>query len=253
MTDQPLGVHGHRVVARALAAVPPPGLLVVSIVSIQIGAAVAVRLFETLGSTATAFLRVAFAAVLLLATSRPALGALPRRTIGLLVAFGVGIGAMNMCFYGAIARIPLGVAVALEFVGPLGVAVLTSRRPRDFAWIGLAIIGLLLLSPEIGTGLDPLGVALALAAGIGWANFILLSPRVARVVGSSGLALAMAIAAAFMLPFAVVVGGLERLDVGSLTAALAVAVLSTAFPITLEFEALRRMSALAYGITVTLD
>jgi inner membrane transporter RhtA len=239
--------------ARTAAVVPPPGLLLVSIVSIQLGAAVAVHLFEALGPAGTTFLRIALAAVLLLAATRRRISADARRHVGLLLLFGCAIGAMNLCFYGAIARIPLGLAVAIEFIGPLGVAVLTSRRLGDFVWIGLAVAGLVLLAPDIGGDLDPLGVALALAAGAGWASFVLLSPRVARDVGGAGLALSMVAAALFTLPFALLAGGLERLDTGLLAGALAVAVLSTALPYALEFEALRRMTARAYGVIVTLE
>jgi inner membrane transporter RhtA len=171
----------------------------------------------------------------------------------LLLLFGCVIGAMNMCFYSAIARIPLGIAVAIEFVGPLGVAVLMSRRIWEFLWIGLAVAGLALLTPSIGTDLDPIGVGLALATGAGWATFIVISPRVGRHVGSAGLALAMPVAALFVLPFELAVGGLGRLDLGLLAGALAVAILSTALPLSLEFEALRRMTARAYGVTVTLE
>jgi len=227
--------------------------LVVSIISIQLGAAVAVHLIATLGPLGTTFLRIAFSAILLLVATRGHVGPGARRHVGLLLLFGLVIGAMNMCFYGAIARIPLGIAVAIEFVGPLGVAVLTSRRLRDFLWIGLAIAGLVLLTPEIGGGLDPVGVALALAAGAGWAGFVLLSPRVARGVGNAGLALAMGVAALFTLPFGLAAGGLQRLDPWLLAGALGVAILSTALPLSLEFEALRRMTARAYGVVVTLE
>jgi len=239
--------------ARAAAAVPPPGLLLVSIVSIQLGAAIAVQLFETLGPASTTFLRIALAAVLLLAATHRRISADARRHIGLLVLFGCAIGAMNLCFYGAIDRIPLGVAVAIEFIGPLGVAALTSRRARDFLWTGLAVAGLVLLTPDIGGELDPVGVSLALAAGAGWASFILISPRVARDVGGGGLALAMVAAGLATLPFALTAGGLERLDPVLLVGVLAVAILSTALPYALEFEALRRMTARAYGIIVTLE
>jgi len=240
-------------IARAAAAVPPPGLLLVSIVSIQLGAAVAVNLFDALGPIGTTFLRITFSAVLLLAAARRQIGPSARRNVGLLLLFGCVIGATNICFYGAIARIPLGVAVAIEFIGPLGVAALTSRRLRDFVWIGLAVAGLVLLTPDIGNDLDPLGVGLALAAGAGWAGFVLISPRVARRVGGAGLALAMAAASLFTLPFMLVFGGVERLDLGLLAGALAVAILSTALPLSLEFEALKRMTARAYGVTVTLE
>ena len=245
--------RGSGPFARAAAAVPPPGLLLVSIVSIQVGAAIAVHLFETLGPIGTVFLRIAFSAVLLLVAARQQIGPSARRHAGLLLAFGCVIGAMNMCFYGAIDRIPLGIAVAIEFVGPLGVAALTSRRLDHFIWIGLALAGLALLTPSIGPDLDPVGVGLALAAGAGWASFVLISPRVGRAVGGGGLALAMVAASLFTLPFELASGGLRQLDLGVLAAALAVAILSTALPLTLEFEALRRMSARAYGVTVTLE
>ncbi len=239
--------------ARAAAATPPPALLLVSIVSIQLGAAVAVQLFETLGPIGTTFLRLAFSAVLLLAVARRRIGADARRHAALLLLYGCVIAATNLCFYGAISRIPLGIAVAIEFIGPLGVAALTSRRPSHFLWIGLAVAGLVLLTPNIGSELDPLGVLLALAAGAGWASFILISPRVADRVGGAGLALAMPVASVFALPIALAAGGLERLDPPVLAGALVVAILSTALPLSLEFEALRRMTARAYGIIVTLE
>jgi inner membrane transporter RhtA len=164
------------------------------------------------------------------------------------------LGVMNLCFYGSIARIPLGIAVAVEFIGPLGVAVATSRRPRDFAWIGLAAIGILLLTPDIGGALDPLGVALAGGAGLCWAGFILMSRRLGRALpGTSGLAIGMAVAAVVVLPVELIAGGLGALDVGLVAAALGVAVLSTAVPLSLEFAALQRMSARSYGILVTLE
>src|SRR5436190_2151948 len=202
--------------SRAIEAVPPPGLLLVSIVSIQLGAAVAVHLFETLGPVSTVFLRVGFSAVLLLLARRRQIGRGARRHVGLLLLFGCVIGAMNLSFYGAISRIPLGIAVAIEFVGPLGVAAFTSRRPIEFLWIGLAVAGLLLLTPSIGRDLDPIGVGLALAAGAGWASFVLISPRVAGAVGGAGLALAMLAACLFTLPFELAAGGLGRLDLGLL-------------------------------------
>ena len=256
LTAAPEAPEPHRhagPVARAAAAVPPPVLVLVSIVSIQLGAAVAVHLFESLGPIGTTFLRIAFSAVLLLVARRRQIDARARRHAGLLLLFGCVLAATNLAFYGAIARIPLGVAVAIEFIGPLGLAVLTSRRLKDFVWIGLAVAGLVLLTPDIGGDLDPLGVGLALVAGAGWASFVLISPRVARDVGDAGLALAMAVASLFTVPFALAAGGLERLDFGLLAAALAVAILSTALPLSLEFEALKRMTARAYGIMVTLE
>ena len=223
-------------------------------VSIQLGAAVAVNLFPVLGPIGTAFLRLAFSAVLLLAATRQSISWDARRHAGELLLYGAILGVMNMAFYGAIARIPLGIAVAIEFVGPLGLAVATSRRGRDFVWIALAALGIVLLTPEIGGSLDPLGVALAGAAGLCWAAFTVMSQRIGRALpGHSGLAIGMAVAALVVLPVEVVAGGLGGLNLGLLVAALAVAIFSTALPLSLEFEALKRMTARSYGILVTLE
>jgi inner membrane transporter RhtA len=240
--------------SRAASAVPPPALLLVSIVSIQLGAAIAVNLFPALGTVGTAFLRLAFAAVLLIVATRHTIACNARRHAGALLLYGTILGAMNLSFYGAIARIPLGIAVAIEFMGPLGLAAATSRRARDFAWIGLAILGIVLLTPEIGGALDPLGVALAAATGLCWAAFTVMSQRIGRALpGNSGLAIGMAVAALVVLPVELVVGGLGGLDLGLLALAIAVAILSTALPLSLEFEALKRMTARSYGIVVTLE
>jgi inner membrane transporter RhtA len=248
------GTKPEGPLARVASAVPPPGLLLVSIVSIQLGAAVAVNLFPSLGTVATAFLRLAFAAALLVAATRHTIAKSARRHPGELLLYGTILAVMNLSFYGAIARIPLGIAVAIEFVGPLGLAAATSRRGRDFAWIGLAVLGIGLLTPEIGGVLDPLGVALAAVTGLCWAAFTVMSQRIGRAVpGNSGLAIAMLVAAFLVLPVELVVGGIGRLDPGLLAAAFAVAVLSTALPLSLEFEALRRMTARSYGILVTLE
>jgi inner membrane transporter RhtA len=237
-----------------LTGVPPTLLLFGSIASIQIGASVAVGLFPTIGPVATTFLRLLAAAVLLTIASRHSIDGTARQNAGWLVLFGLVMAVMNLSFYGAISRIPLGLAVAIEFVGPLGLAALTSRRPVDFAWIGLAAVGLGVLTPEIGSTLDPIGVALALVAGACWAGYVVLSPRVARsVTGNAGLALAMLAAALFALPVELVAGGLERLDGGILVAAIAVGILSTALPLSLEFEALKRVSARTYGIIMTME
>jgi inner membrane transporter RhtA len=256
MTASP-GAPGPKpagAISRAASAVPPQALLLVSIVSIQLGAAVAVDLFPVLGPVATTFLRLAFASVLLIVASRHTIAWSARSHAGSLLLYGTILGLMNLTFYGAISRIPLGIAVAIEFVGPLGLAVATSRRGRDFAWIGLAALGIALLTPQIGSALDPLGVALAGAAGLCWASFAVMSQRVGRALpGSSGLAIAMGVAALVVLPVEVVAGGLGSLDPGILARALAVAILSTALPWSLEFEALKRMSARSYGILVTLE
>jgi inner membrane transporter RhtA len=233
---------------------PPTLLLLTSIVSIQVGASIAVQLFPTIGPVATTFLRLAIAAPVLLVATRRSLDATVRRDLGWVVLLGFAIGGTNLSFYNAISRIPLGLAVAIEFVGPLGLAALTSRKPLDFAWIGLAAVGLAILTPEIGASLDPLGVAFALIAGVGWASMVVLSRRVGRsVTGHAGLAVAMLAAAVFALPAELAVGGLERVDLGILGAAFVVAMLSTALPLSLEFEALKHLSPRTYGIVMTLE
>ena len=253
-TTAPAPKPADGVLARAASAVPPPALLLVSMVSIQLGAAVAVNLFPVLGPVGTAFLRLSFSAVLLLAATRHTLAWDARRHAGELLLYGAILGVMNLSFYGAIARIPLGIAVAIEFVGPLGLAVATSRRGRDFAWIALAALGIVLLTPEIGGALDPLGVTLAGAAGLCWAAFTVMSQRIGSALpGHSGLAIGMAVAALVVLPVEVLAGGLGGLNLGLLVAALAVAIFSTALPLSLEFEALKRMAARSYGILVTLE
>jgi inner membrane transporter RhtA len=239
---------------RTVDGVPAPALLLGSVVSIQIGAAIAVQLFPAIGPVATTFLRQAIASVLLLVVFRGSIDATARRHAGWIVFLGFTIAATNLSFYGAIDRIPLGLAVAIEFVGPLGLAAATSRKPLDFAWIGLAAIGLGLLTPEVGSSLDPLGVALALVAGAGWATMVLLNRRLGRLVtGNAALALAMVAAATFSLPVELVAGGLQRLDLGVLAAVCLVAVLSTALPLSLEFEALKRVTPRTYGIVMTLE
>jgi inner membrane transporter RhtA len=236
------------------ARLPPTSLLLTSIVSIQVGAAVAVNMFPAIGPVAVTFLRLAIAAALLIVLTRRSIDATARRNAGWVILLGLVIAATNLSFYGSISRIPLGIAVAIEFVGPLGLAAATSRKRLDFAWIGLAALGLGLLTPDIGTALDPIGVALALVAGAGWASMVVLSRKVGQTVtGHAGLALAMLVGAAFALPFELVIGGLDRLDVPILAGAVVVAVLSTAMPLSLEFEALKRVSARTYGIVMALE
>jgi inner membrane transporter RhtA len=185
---------------------------------------------------------------------RPRLAGLGRREILLAVLFGLTLGCMNLAFYSALDRIPLGITVTLEFVGPLGVAVAGSRGALDLLWVALAAAGILLLS-DFGTGdLDRVGVALALLAGGLWAAYILLSARVGQAFpGGSGLALAMIVAAALLLPVGVADAGADLLVPWILAAGAAVAILSSAIPYSLELEALRRMPAGVFGVLMSLE
>ncbi len=244
----------RALLARAAAATPPPALVLISILSVQLGAALAVELFAALGPAGVVFLSVGFSAVLLLAAARPRLGPELRRHAGPLLLFGAVIAGMNLCFYEAIARIPLGITVTVEFVGPLAVAVATSRRLVDFLWIALAGAGVALLSPEVGGALDPLGLAFAVIAGAGWGCFVLLSRRIGQAFpGNAGLAFGMAIATILLLPAALLGGAAARLDPLVLLGAFAVAVLAATIPFSLEFEALKRLPPRVYGVLVTLE
>lgn len=221
--------------------------------SVQFGAAAAKGLFEDVGPAGTVLLRVAFAAVVLMAISRPALRGRPAADLRLLALFGLVLAGMNLAFYASIERIPLGVAVTCEFVGPLGVAILGSRRALDVLWALLAGAGVVLLGGGAGA-IDPLGVALALLAGGFWAAYILTGARVgSRFPAGGGLALAMAFGALLLVPVGVLDGGGALLDPRVLIVGAAVAMLSSAIPYTVELEALRRMPAHVFGIFMSLE
>jgi inner membrane transporter RhtA len=234
--------------------IPPTLLVLVAVTSVQFGGALAKTLFDEVGPGGTVFLRVLFAALVLAAIWRPALGGRSRADWNLIVSFGFALVAMNLAFYEALDRIPLGIAVTIEFVGPLGVAVAGSRRALDLLWVALAAAGILLLS-DFGTAdLDTLGVALALLAGAFWAAYILLSARVGRVFeGGEGLTLAMGAGALMLAPVGVADGGGELFVPGVIALGLGVAILSSAIPYTLEMEALRRMPAGVFGVLMSLE
>jgi inner membrane transporter RhtA len=200
------------------------------------------------------FLRVGFAALMLLLLWRPQLGGYVRPNYFVVILFGLVLAGMNFSFYSALERIPLGIAVTLEFVGPLGVAIAGSRRLLDLVWVALAAIGIVLLNPLGEAKLDPLGVALALLAGSFWAGYILLGARAGRAFpGGASLAIAMSVAAVVLLPVGVLGGGAALLDPRLLTAGFGVALLSSALPYSLEFEALRRIPTRVFGVLMSLE
>lgn len=226
----------------------------VGVVSVQLGAAVATTVFDELGPGGTVFLRTLFAAAVLLAIWRPIAGMLRGATLRDIVAFGFVLAGMNCFFFLALDRLPLGIAVTLEFTGPFAVAVATSRRARDLIWVGFAAAGILLLTPGIGDGLDALGVAFALIAGAFWGAYILLSSRVGRgPSGRAGLAAAMGIATVVLIPIGVVEGGAELLDPRLLAVGAAIAMLSSAIPYLAEMEALRRLPAGTFGVLLSME
>jgi len=226
-----------------------------SIVSVQCGAALATTLFDSVGPQGAVFLRSVFGALILLALARGSVPRLRGRRLWDVVLFGVALAGVNLCFYAALDRLPLGVAVTLEFVGPLGVAVFGSRRGRDVLWALLAGVGILLLSGGAGGGgVDALGVALALTAGGFWAVYILQSARVgASAPGLGGLAAAASISAVLVAPFGIAQGGAELLTGSNLAVGLAVGLLSSAIPFALELEALRRLPNAVFGVLMSLE
>jgi inner membrane transporter RhtA len=225
-----------------------------AIASVQSGAAVATKLFPDVGPGGTVFLRLFISALLLLAFNRPRLRGRERSDLLLGVGYGVALGAMNATFYEALSRIPLGVAVTIEFVGPLAVAVLGSRRRLDFIWVVLAGLGVALLTTVGGAHIDGVGLVFALLAGGFWAAYILLAQRVGRVFpGASGLTLALCVAAVLVTPLGLASGGTRLWNGEVIARGAAVAVLSSAVPYSLELFALRRMRTSVFGVLMSLE
>jgi inner membrane transporter RhtA len=239
----------------------PPALALVAAgaVSVQFGAAVATRLFDRVGPAGAVTLRLLIAAVLLaipFALRHPsqALAGKRARDIELAVLFGLALAAMNLCFYEAIDRIPLGVAVTVEFSGPLVLALIGSRRLTDVVWAIAAGAGVALLASGAGNHLDPVGLALAGLAGLGWIAYILLSKETGRRFDAlTGLTIAMAAGSLAVLPIGIVAGASHLLDPKVLGLGALVAVLSSVVPYSLELVALRQVTPRAFGVMLSLD
>lgn len=235
-----------------LGAIPPPALVLLGILSVQIGSAFAKHLFGAVGSLGTVALRLFFAAAVLLLWWRPFLR-LSRRAWAAVLSYGLILGAMNLCFYLALARIPLGIAVTIEFLGPLGVALAGSRRWLDALWALLAAGGVVLLM-QGGGDLNLAGFLFALAAGVCWGLYILASAALGRhTTQGHGLALGMVLAALIAVPFGVAESGTALLQPWVLAAGLGVALLSSVVPYSLELEALRQMPPHVFGILMSLE
>jgi inner membrane transporter RhtA len=229
-------------------------LVLAAAFSVQAGAAVAKSLFSELGPPGVVFLRLLFGGAALWAISRPRLRGRARRELRLLVALGVVLVSMNLSFYESLQRLPLGIAVTVEFLGPLGVAVAGSRRLVDLVWVAGAGAGVALLADGGGRAVHPLGLVLAAVAGCFWACYILLGVRVGRVfAGASGLAPAMALGALLSLPWAVVAARSHLVEPRLLGAGVGVGLLSSALPWSLELEALRRLPAHVFGVVLSLE
>jgi inner membrane transporter RhtA len=238
---------------RALGSVPPTAQVLAGIVSVQIGAAMAKQLFSTVGSTGTVALRLFFAAVILLVVWRPSLR-LSRRAWAVVISYGLVLGAMNLCFYLALARLPLGVTVTITFLGPLAVAIGGSRRWLDAVWALLAAGGVVLLAEGGGGDVQLVGILLAVAAAACWASYILLSVALGRHTSDGGgLAIGMALATVVVAPIGIAGAGTALLEPGVLAVGFAVALLSSVIPYSLELEALRRMPPKVFGVLMSLE
>lgn len=232
---------------------PAPALVVTSILSVQIGAAIAKGLFGEIGPTTLVFLRLATSATVLAVWARPRLRGRSATDWAVVTGFALSLVGMNWAIYQSFARIPLGMAVTIEFLGPLTIAVLGSRRARDVVWVVLAATGVALLGFSPGR-LDPLGVAYALLAAALWAAYILLSGRTGRRwEGLSGLAVASSIGALVVTGPALVGGAGKLLEPRVLAIGAAVGVLSSVIPYSLEITALRTMAPKVFGILMSLE
>lgn len=246
MTKQP-----HSLASSLL----PVGLLLIAMASIQSGASLAKSMFPIIGAQGTTTLRLLFASVIMLLILRPWRARLTAKSLKTVIVYGIALGGMNFLFYMSLRTVPLGIAVALEFTGPLAVAIYASRRPIDFLWIGLAITGLLLLIPTGASndGIDLTGAGYALGAGVCWAFYILYGQKTGADNGVQTAALGVMIAALFIAPIGIAHAGAALLTPALIPIAIAVAILSTALPYTLEMIALTRMPARTFGTLMSIE
>lgn len=232
---------------------PVPAVLL-SIISVQGGAAIAKGLFPILGAGGTASVRIGFSALILVLAVRPKLGQLNAGQWRAIVPYGLVLGIMNLLFYCALARVPMGLAVTLEFIGPLVLALAGSRRALDILWVFLAGTGIALIAPWSGKGIDLLGLFFALAAGGCWAIYILLSQRAgAKLPGQLAVTVGMLIAALLVLPFGLAEGHLFSMTPIVLLLSLLLALFSSVLPFSLEMQALRTMPSRTFSILMSLE
>jgi len=232
----------------------PVWLVLTGIASVQLGATISKGQFGEIPPSGMVLLRLATSSVILLAIARPGLRGHSRADWRPVLTLGLALGAMNWAFYESFARIPLGVAVTIEFIGPLTLAAVTGRRARDLVWVGLAAAGVVLLGLAPGAGVDALGFGLALFAGACWALYILAAGATGRRwAGVDGLALASTIATLAVAPVAVASAGATLLEPRLLLLGAAVGVLSSVVPYSLEMIALRTMPPRVFGILMSLE
>lgn len=234
--------------------IPPIPAVLFAIISVQSGAAIAKTLFPALGAATTASIRIGLSAIILLAVYRPNLSKITKPQWTIVIPYGLSLGAMNLIFYMAIERIPIGLAVTLEFIGPLVVAVLGSKRWLDYLWVVLAASGIVLIAPWADNGVDLVGVLYALTAGALWAAYIVLGGKVSKIMkGGEAVATGMLFATLLILPFGIMSHGFENITPSFLGLGLALALLSSAIPFTLEMQALGQLPARTFSILMSLE
>lgn len=234
--------------------IPPIPAVLFAIISVQSGAAIAKTLFPAIGAAGTASLRIGISAIILLAVYRPNLLKITPNQWKIVIPYGLSLGAMNLIFYLAIERIPIGLAVTLEFIGPLVVAVIGSKRLIDYLWVLLATAGIVLIAPWSNNGIDLLGVLFALLAGAFWAAYIVLGTKVSKIMkGGDAVATGMLFASILIVPFGILENGLTNLTPTFLYLGIALALLSSAIPFTLEMKALAQLPARTFSILMSLE
>lgn len=233
---------------------PPVPAVLLAIISVQCGAAIAKTLFPAIGAAGTASIRIGVSALILFLAYRPNFKKITKEQWKIVIPYGLALGAMNLIFYFAIERIPIGLAVTLEFVGPLLLAIAGSKRWIDYGWVVLAAIGILLIAPWTNDRLDPLGIIFALLAGSFWAAYIVLGGKISKIMKDGyAVSTGMLFAAILVLPFGFLENGLSNLTPKLFGMGVALALLSSAIPFTFEMKALGQLPPRTFSILMSLE
>jgi inner membrane transporter RhtA len=238
----------------------PVAALIGSLITLSVGTSLAKSLFPFVGAEGTTTYRLIFSTLLLMAFWRPWRRTWSWSEAPLLVMFGATLGVMNLLFYSAIKTVPFGLAIAIEFTGPLAVALWSSKKPLDFVWIVLAVLGMGLILPlsqhmgvESPASLDPVGIGFALGAGFCWAMYIVIGQRVADRIGAFATPMGMLVAAMVVTPFGIGVAGASLLNVEWMLIGLGIALLSSAIPYSLEMYSLKHLPKQTFSILLSLE
>lgn len=234
--------------------IPPVYAVLLAIISVQCGAAIAKTLFPAIGAAGTASLRIGVSAVILLLAYRPNLRQITKEQWKIVIPYGLSLGAMNLIFYFAIERIPIGLAVTLEFVGPLLLAIAGSKRLVDYCWVVLAALGIVLIAPWTNDRLDIMGIICALLAGAFWAAYIVFGGKISKIMSDGhAVSIGMLFAAILVLPVGLFENGLANLTPKLFGMGVALALLSSAIPFTLEMKALGQLPPRTFSILMSLE